>query len=260
MRKEIRRWRGPPLPAGEFLRRPLRGDLPNGGDGKTGSVSFLAAGDIIIHEAVFTDAAKRASALAATDGYAEKYYFTSMFDGVKETVSRADLAFVNFECPIAGDGYGALGYPNFNAPKAAGDAVAALGFDIVNIANNHMLDMDGITTGLKNTADYWRSKDLLTVGGYTKSDYDELRVIEKNGISIAFLSYTYGTNGSRVNSGSPEYLGAEDRGRNDPAAAEKGAERGGRGGGVHALGRRDLLRHRRKEGERRAKAAGKAPP
>lgn len=44
------------------------------------------------------------------------------------------------------------------------------------------------------------------MGGYTKSDYDELRVIEKNGISIAFLSYTYGTNGSRVNSGSPEYL------------------------------------------------------
>lgn len=195
----------PPLP-GNSSEDPSGGDLPNGGDGKTGSVSFLAAGDIIIHEAVFTDAAKRASALAATDGYAEKYYFTSMFDGVKETVSRADLAFVNFECPIAGDGYGALGYPNFNAPKAAGDAVAALGFDIVNIANNHMLDMDGITTGLKNTADYWRSKDLLTVGGYTKSDYDELRVIEKNGISIAFLSYTYGTNGSRVNSGSPEYL------------------------------------------------------
>lgn len=185
----------PPLP-GNSSEDPSGGDLPNGGDGKTAASASLPQGISLSTRPVFTDAAKRASALAATDGYAEKYYFTSMFDGVKETVSRADLAFVNFECPIAGDGYGALGYPNFNAPKAAGDAVAALGFDIVNIANNHMLDMDGITTGLKNTADYWRSKDLLTVGGYTKSDYDELRVIEKNGISIAFLSYTYGTNGS----------------------------------------------------------------
>lgn len=166
-----------------------------------GKVSFLAAGDVLIHEAVFTDAMARATALAGVGGYSEKYEFRSMFEGVAPTVQAADLSFVNFECPIAGDDQGARGYPNFNAPTASGKAIAELGFDVVNIANNHMLDMDGITKGLDKTIDFWKTQPVLLVGGYTESDWDELRIAEKNGLKIAFLSYTYGTNYGSVNTG-----------------------------------------------------------
>ena len=42
-----------------------------------------------------------------------------------------------------------------------GDALIELGFDVVNLANNHMLDMDNKGTGLYNTIQYWNNKDIL---------------------------------------------------------------------------------------------------
>ncbi len=160
-------------------------------------VSVLAAGDVIIHEAVYREALSRGGG---------SYDFLPLFSGVADTIAAADISFVNFECPIAGDSFGASGYPHFNAPSAAGDAIVALGFDVVNIANNHMLDMDGTTTGLANTLSYWKSKPVLTIGGYTRGDYDELRIVERGGMKIAFLSYTYGTNEGSINSKSPDLL------------------------------------------------------
>ena len=164
-------------------------------------ISFACAGDNIVHESLYVQAASEAAAMASTDGYAKEYYFDGMYDdAVRELISSADVSFVNQECPIANAA--AHGYPNFNAPKEAGDALVALGFDIVNIANNHMLDMDSVTAGLSQSIEYWKTKDVLLVGGYeSQSDYDTIRYLEKDGIKIAVLSYTYGTNTSYVNGG-----------------------------------------------------------
>jgi len=64
--------------------------------------SFLAAGDNIIHEAIYTDAHKRAE-----NGMG--YNFLPMYDGVADMISGADIAFVNQEGPIAGASYGISG-------------------------------------------------------------------------------------------------------------------------------------------------------
>ncbi|MBQ9469101.1 MAG: CapA family protein [Clostridia bacterium] len=169
-------------------------------------VSFLAAGDNIIHEAVFTDAAALASAQAATDGYEEKYYFDPMYENVGSLIGKADLSFVNMECPIAGEEYGISGYPRFNAPLEAAETLVRLGFDIVNVANNHMLDMDDRAAGYRNTVNTLKKLPLTVVGGYTKNDYDDLRIIEKNGVKIAFLSYTTSLNCEQINPASPEMI------------------------------------------------------
>ena len=150
-------------------------------------VSFLAAGDNIIHGQVYVDAAKRAKK-------DEKYNFVSMYDGVKDFIASADLAFVNQETPLGGDELGISGYPNFNGPQAAGKALVEVGFDIVNIATNHMLDKK--EAGLKGSIDFWNSQPVTLLGGYyDDDDYENIRVVEKNGIKIAFVSYTYGLNG-----------------------------------------------------------------
>ena len=161
-------------------------------------LTFACAGDNIVHESLYVQAA----AEAASAGGAKAYYFDGMYDdAVRELISGADIAFVNQEGPIAG--LAPSGYPNFNAPKEAGDALVDLGFDVVNIANNHMLDMEYGTTGYKNSIDYWKSKDVLMVGGYEdQADYDTIRYIEREGVKIAVLSYTYGTNGNTVNASS----------------------------------------------------------
>ena len=161
-------------------------------------VSFLAAGDNIIHEMVYTDAKNRAK-------NGEKYDFVSMYDGVKDFIASADLAFVNQETPLGGDELGISGYPNFNGPQDAGRALVEVGFDIVNIATNHMLDKK--EAGLKGSIDFWNSQPVTLLGGYyDKDDYEDIRVVEKNGIKIAFVYYTYGLNGMTLPASSKLYI------------------------------------------------------
>ena len=163
-----------------------------------GVIHFIAAGDNIIHENVYTDARNRAK-----DG--QDYDFIDMYTDIADFVKSADLAFVNQETPLGGDELGISGYPNFNGPQAAGKALVDLGFDIVNIATNHMLDKK--EAGLKGHIDFWNSQPVTLLGGYyDKDDYENIRVVEKNGIKIAFLTYTYGLNGMTLPASSKLYI------------------------------------------------------
>lgn len=171
-------------------------------------LSFVGFGDNIIHEAVFTDAANRADVYASSTGEEQRYRFVDMYDGIADLIADADLAYVNHETPIAGDSFGISGYPDFNAPDEIGDTLLDLGFDIINIANNHMLDMG--ESGLRGTINYWNAKsgDFVMIGGYTKADYDNVRMIERSGVKIALLSYTTLVNDAHKNalSSGSEYL------------------------------------------------------
>ncbi len=151
-------------------------------------LKFLAAGDNLIHECVYLDA----MSIAAGIGGAAEYSFAGMYENIAPSIGDADIAFVNQEGPLCPK-YPASGYPNFNAPVEAGDTLVDLGFNVVNLANNHMLDMDTASrTGLLDTIDYWKSKDVLTIGGYTDTaDYNNIRILEVRGVRIAFLSYVY---------------------------------------------------------------------
>lgn len=152
------------------------------------NISFAAAGDILVHTNVY----KYASQLA--QGTDAEYDFKPMFANIKDVISSADLAYVNQETPSAGKDRGYSGYPMFNTPDEIADAVLETGFDIVNIANNHMLDKG--ESGLKRNIDFWNSKGITLLGGFKNmEDYNNIRLIEKDGVKIALLSYTYGTNG-----------------------------------------------------------------
>lgn len=173
--------------------------VPTNTEPEAGRVTFFAAGDNIIHECVYLDA----MTAAASVGSASEYYFSGMYDNLRDKISSADLAFINAEGPLDAD-YAPNGYPTFNAPREAGDALVDVGFDIINLANNHMLDFHG-ADGLRATINYWKTKDVLTVGGYEgESDYNTIRTIERNGIKIAVLSYTYGTNGNYLPAGTTD--------------------------------------------------------
>ncbi len=165
-------------------------------------ISFAAAGDNIIHEAVFTDAKNNAIIYASDTGTQANYRFTEMYEGIADIIKDADISYVNHETPVAGERFGISGYPDFNAPSEIGNDLSEVGFDIINIANNHMLDMK--EDGLRNSINYWNEKSathgLTMIGGYTKSDYDYVRFIEKDGIKIALLSYITFINDAHKNS------------------------------------------------------------
>lgn len=173
-------------------------------------ISFVAVGDNIVHSSVMSDAEDKA------EGTDKKYDFLPMYENVSDVIKNADLAYINQEAPIAGeDNRGYSGYPMFNSPEQVGYDIKQLGFDIVNLANNHMLDR--YTQGYKSTIDFWREMDGITyIGGFEdEEDYNNIRVVEKDGIKIAFLSYTYGTNGVNLDSSSDMVIPLCDASSND---------------------------------------------
>lgn len=150
-------------------------------------IKFVAVGDALIHSAIYWEAEDIA---AEKTNYAGRYYFGGMYENIADEIKNADIAFVNHEAPIANTAIS--GYPNFNAPKESGDALVELGFNVVNIANNHMFDVDHKTTGYADTIDYWDTKGVLQIGGYkNNADYDNIRILNVDGVNIAFLAYTY---------------------------------------------------------------------
>ena len=154
-------------------------------------VSILAVGDNIIHEAVYVDAAKRAA-----DG--KKYDFLPMYSSVAERIAAADVAFINHETPMAGESYGISGYPTFNAPQEAGHALVDVGFDVINLANNHI--MDKRAAGAKATVSFVQSLPVTELGVYLdQADYEKIRVTEKNGIKIAWVSFCQDSNNPHDN-------------------------------------------------------------
>ena len=162
-------------------------------------ISFAAVGDNIIYQAGFTDARNRASG-------GREYDFSPNYMYIKDAISAADLAFVNQETLVAGEEYGYSDYPRFNSPRDVVYDLIDTGFDIIGIANNHMLDMG--TNGLADTIAFYKTlTDVTMIGGYeTEEDFMTPRVVECDGIRIAFLAFTYATNGLHLAAGSDIYV------------------------------------------------------
>ena len=163
-------------------------------------ISLAAVGDDIIYQAGFTDAKKRAD-----DG--RDYNFLPNYENIRDAISSADIAFVNQETLMAGKEYGYSDYPRFNSPQSLLDDLITVGFDVISIANNHMLDMG--TPGLADTIAYYKTKsDSVTmIGGYdNEEDFMTPRVVERDGIKIAFVAFTYATNGLKLKQGSEIYV------------------------------------------------------
>ena len=162
---------------------------------KESRVSFLAVGDNIIYNGQLREGLANGKNKEGVE-----YDFSSMYKNVADIIASYDLAFVNQETPLAGKEFGYSQYPNFNSPQELGDNLIEVGFDIFNIATNHMLDVG--SDGLAGTIKYFKSKDVLMVGGYDdEADFYNVRFVEKNGIKIAVVGFTYGGNGKRPSAG-----------------------------------------------------------
>lgn len=163
------------------------------------TASFLACGDNIVYFGNVRDA--QAAAVAG----GRKYNFKPAYSDVADFIAAADLAYINQETLMCGEGYELSYYPMFNGPQDLGYDLVETGFDIINIANNHMLDKGG--AGLQKTIDFWKTQPVTLTGGYSnKAEYDNVTVIEKNGIKIALLSYCEMTNGITINAKYETYI------------------------------------------------------
>ncbi len=151
------------------------------------SIRFTAAGDNLIHPNIHQDAGFRRTA-------EKEYDFLPMYEEVADIIAAADIAFINQETVMAGADHGYTGWPCFNCPQQLGIDMASLGFDIINIANNHILDKGA--NGLDTTIAFWETQPVTLIGVAKNPEAaKQIPIIEVQGVRIALLSYTYGTNG-----------------------------------------------------------------
>jgi poly-gamma-glutamate synthesis protein (capsule biosynthesis protein) len=138
--------------------------------------------------------------------------FTSFYTEIKPIVEKADIAFVNQETVFGGKELGFSGYPRFNTPKEAGEALMAAGFDVVNHATNHAMDKG--EKAVFSTMDFWDTHpEIVYLGIHRSAEHQKRQVIvEKNNIKTGFLSYTYGTNGLPVPQSKPFLVSLIDTG------------------------------------------------
>ena len=151
-------------------------------------LSLLFIGDIMGHDEQI------ASAWNSETG---NYEYDDVFRYVRDEISEADIAVANLEVTLGGPPY--KGYPAFSSPASLASACTKAGIDALATANNHSVDRG--KKGILNTIRRLDSLGIRHTGTFTDSiarDTLSPMIIERNGISLALLNYTYGTNGLKV--------------------------------------------------------------
>lgn len=154
---------------------------------KESHLSLLIAGDLMQHM-------PQINAARQADG---SYNYDECFAGIKAEVEGADVAIANFETTLAGPPYS--GFPQFSAPDDFLRGVIKAGFDIMLTANNHCVDTH--RKGLERTLTMMDSLKVEHLGTYRNLEEREKSypfLLEKNGLRIALLNFTYSTNGLPV--------------------------------------------------------------
>ena len=153
----------------------------------TQQLDLLFAGDIMQHETQLNMARQENG----------EYSFSYSFRHISNIVKSADISIANLETTIGASGYS--GYPSFCAPDSFLYAVKDAGFNVLLYANNHCLDKG--KRGALYTLDLLDSLQIAHCGVYRNSREREEKyplIIEKKGVRVAILNYTYGTNGREI--------------------------------------------------------------
>jgi poly-gamma-glutamate capsule biosynthesis protein CapA/YwtB (metallophosphatase superfamily) len=166
-----------------------------------------------------------------TDGFVEKSSFTigtggdilpteyfsldnstRLWDDVRDFYYNADLVMANLESPMTGNvpiSYASkvvTGAPRLNNGQNLFERLVdnGKGINFFTTANNHTLDQD--EEGLISTLDFLDAKGYPHVGSARSPEERDCPVIiERNGIRIAFLSWTFSLNKSTIPAGK-DYL------------------------------------------------------
>lgn len=181
----------------------------------TSTVKMLCVGDNLIHNTVYQS------------GYGSNpWNYDHLYQHVRDDIEAADLAVINQETIFVQNHDNVSSYPVFGTPREIGDAVYKAGFDVILHATNHVMDM-----GIQNVydaVDYWSDKDVTVLGIHKDAaDAAKPKIVEKNGIKIGMINYTYGLNGFQLPAGNEfavDLLENEDKLLADVAYLEENAD------------------------------------
>jgi poly-gamma-glutamate capsule biosynthesis protein CapA/YwtB (metallophosphatase superfamily) len=151
-------------------------------------VKLLFVGDVMQHGGQIQ---------GAHNAKKDAYDYRDCFQFVKPFINQADIAIANLEVTHAGKPY--KGYPQFSAPPELSEGLVDAGFDVILTSNNH--SCDGGAKGVTKTLDVLDKLGVKHTGTFRSKAEREQNyplMVEKNGLKVAVLNYTYGTNGLSV--------------------------------------------------------------
>ena len=155
--------------------------------------TLTAIGDIMCHNTQYID---------AYNDETGEYDFSYVFDDISLYTKTADICVGNLETTFAGEDVGYSSYPTFNTPDSLAYELKDIGVDVLSTAGNHALDKG--FNGLSRTIDILNDADISHLGTYkSKEEQDKTLIKYVKGIKIAFVNFTYGTNGIPIPSDKP---------------------------------------------------------
>ena len=180
------------------------------------NITISAVGDLMCHAAQY-EYAKIGNG---------NYDFNPAYKFIKKFLVNSDFVFGNLETVTAGKSRGFSTYPVFNSPDEYISALKNAGFNLLTTANNHALDKGKY--GVIRTIEQLKKNNIDYTGTFqSEKDRDSIRIFNIKGIKIAFLAYSYGTNGVHIPKNAPYLINLIDTLliRNDiKKARKKGAE------------------------------------
>lgn len=158
---------------------------------KSTTFTMTALGDSLCHNTQYWDAYNKETGV---------YDFSYVYEDIMSYTKASDITIGSLETTFAGEDRGYSNYPTFNTPDSLAEALKNIGVDIISLAGNHALDYG--YTGLCRTIDVLDNVGISHLGTYkTAEDQEKILVQNVKGLSIAFINYTYGTNGIPLPSG-----------------------------------------------------------
>ncbi len=153
--------------------------------------TLTALGDTLCHNTQYWD---------AYNSETKEYDFSYVYEDIKYYTKVSDITVGSLETTFAGEDKGYSNYPTFNSPDSLATALKKIGVDVISLAGNHALDYG--YSGICRTIDVLDNADISHLGTYkTAEDQEKLLIKNVKGVKIAFINYTYGTNGISVPSG-----------------------------------------------------------
>lgn len=149
------------------------------------------------------------------------YDYLPCFKYVRPIIEQADFAVGNLEVTLPGK-KPYQGYPRFRSPDELAYALRISGFDMMVTSNNHSNDAG--KKGLINTIDVLQQNGFYHTGTFknqTNRDLYYPLIVYRNGFKLAFLNYTYDTNGLKTQAPTVVNLIEPEQIQKDMLAAKK---------------------------------------
>lgn len=163
--------------------------------------TMTAIGDTLCHNTQYWDAYNSST---------KQYDFSYVYDDIKDYTSSTDITIGSLETTFAGEDRGYSNYPVFNSPDSLATGLKDIGVDVISLAGNHALDYG--YSGICRTIDVLDNVGISHLGTYKSAeDQDKILIKDVKGVKIAFINYTYGTNGIPVPSDKPYCLNLIDK-------------------------------------------------